>query len=188
MSKISLSPGYTTFPMPAAVISVGTGDEANLITLAYVGKVCSRPPIIAISIQPIRHSYQIIENLGEFVINYPTINQLREMDYCGTRSGRDVDKWKELNLTKEKASVVSVPMVKEFPWNMECKVVNRLELGTHVCYFGEVVAVHSDEEFVKNNSLDPDKFNFYAYISGNYIALNKGAIGMHGFSLSQTLE
>ncbi len=184
MSKVSLSPRIATFPMPAAVISVGIGDEANLITLAYVGKVCLRPPIIAISIQPVRHSYHLIENLGEFVINYPTINQLREMDYCGTRSGRNVNKWEKLNLTKEKASVVSVPLVKEFPWNMECKVVNRIELGSHVCYMGEVVAVHSDEDFVKNNSLDPDKFKFFVYISGNYIALNKGAIERHGFSLS----
>jgi flavin reductase (DIM6/NTAB) family NADH-FMN oxidoreductase RutF len=170
--------------MPAAVISVGTGDKANLITLAYVGKVCSKPPIIAISIQPVRHSYQLIEELGEFVINYPTISQLRDMDYCGTRSGRDVNKWEELNLSKEKASVVSVPMVKEFPWNMECKVINRLELGTHVCYLGEVVAVHSDEEYLKNDRLDPERFDFFAYISGIYVALNKGAIGIHGFSLS----
>ncbi|MFW9825477.1 MAG: flavin reductase family protein [Candidatus Thorarchaeota archaeon] len=184
MSKKSLSPGITTFPMPAAVISVGIGDKANLITLAYVGKVCSRPPIIAISIQPVRHSYQLIEELGEFVINYPSFSQLREMDYCGTRSGRNVNKWEELNLTKEKASVVSVPMVKEFPWNMECKVINRLELGTHVCYLGEVVAVHSDEKYLKNDRLDPEKFEFFAYISGIYVALNKGAIGMHGFSLS----
>jgi flavin reductase (DIM6/NTAB) family NADH-FMN oxidoreductase RutF len=120
--------------------------------------------------------------IGEFVINYPTIKQLREMDYCGTRSGRDVNKWEELNLTKEKASVVSVPMVKEFPWNMECKVINRLELGTHVCYLGEVVAVHTDEKYLKNERLDPEKFDFFAYISGIYVALNKGTIGIHGFS------
>ena len=183
MSKILLNTGISTFPMPAAVISVGRGDAANLITLAYVGKVCSKPPVIAISIQPRRHSYQLIENHGEFVINYPTYEQLREMDYCGTRSGRDVNKWEELNLTKEKASVVEVPLVKEFPWNMECKVINRTELGSHVCYFGEVVAVHSDEQFIKNNTLDPDKFKCFAYISGNYIELKKGVIGRHGFSL-----
>jgi flavin reductase (DIM6/NTAB) family NADH-FMN oxidoreductase RutF len=174
--------------MPAAVISVGTGDKANLITLAYVGKMCSKPPIIAISIQPVRHSYQLIEELGEFVINYPTIKQLREMDYCGTRSGRNVNKWKELNLTKEKGSVVSVPLVKEFPWNMECKVINRIELGTHVCYFGEVVAIHSDEDYLKNDRLDPEKFDFFAYISGIYVALKKGAIGIHGFSVPKPLE
>jgi flavin reductase (DIM6/NTAB) family NADH-FMN oxidoreductase RutF len=184
MDKIELSTGISTFPMPAAVISVGTGKDANLITLAYVGKVCSNPPIIAISIQPRRHSYQLIEKHEEFVINYPTIDQLREMDYCGTRSGRDVNKWEELNLTKEKGSVVQVPLVKEFPWNMECKVIQRTELGTHVCYFGEVVAVHSDSNLVKNNNIDPDKIDMFAYVSGNYISLKKGAIGRHGFSLS----
>ena len=183
MKKISLNPGITTFPMPAAVISVGMGDEANIITLAYVGKVCLKPPIIAISIQSRRHSYKLIEKHGEFVINYPTVDQLREMDYCGTRTGREVNKWDDLKLTKENASVVQVPMVKEFPWNMECKVINRLELGSHVCYFGEVVATHSDPKYVKNNALDPDSFNFFAYINGNYIALEKGAIEKHGFSI-----
>ncbi|MFW9874602.1 MAG: flavin reductase family protein [Candidatus Thorarchaeota archaeon] len=184
MDKIKISKRIVVFPMPAAVISVGVGDDANLITLAYVGKVCLNPPIIAISIQPRRHSYQLIEKHGEFVINYPTINQLREMDYCGTRSGRDVNKWEELNLTKEKGSIVQVPLVKEFPWNMECKVVQRIELGSHVCYFGEVLAVHSDSEFVKNDNIDPDKIMTFAYVSGNYIALKKGAIERHGFSLN----
>jgi len=184
MDKIELSTGISTFPMPAAVISVGIGDEANLITLAYVGKVCSSPPVVAVSIQPRRHSYQLIEKHGEFVINYPTIKQLREMDYCGTRSGRDLNKWEELNLTKEKGSVVQVPLIKEFPWNMECKVIQRTELGTHVCYFGEVVAVHSDSKFIRNNNIDPDKIDTFAYVSGNYIGLKKGAIGRHGFSLN----
>ncbi|MFX1346283.1 MAG: flavin reductase family protein [Promethearchaeota archaeon] len=184
MDKIRLVNGISTFPMPAAVISVGIGDEANLITLAYVGKVNGSPPVCAISMQPRRHSYQLIEKHGEFVINYPTINQLREMDYCGTRSGRDVNKWEELNLTKEKGLVVQVPLVKEFPWNMECKVIQRTELGSHVCYFGEVVAVHCDSKFVKNNNIDPDKIETFTYVSGNYISLKKGAIGRHGFSLN----
>jgi flavin reductase (DIM6/NTAB) family NADH-FMN oxidoreductase RutF len=183
MDKVKLSTGMATFPMPAAVISVGIGDEANLITLAYVGKVCLNPSVIAISIQPKRHSYKLIEKHGEFGINYPTIDQLREIDYCGTRSGRDVNKWEELNLTKEKASIIQVPLIQEFPWNMECKVIQRTELGSHVCYFGEVVAVHSDANYVKNKTLDPDKINTFAYISGNYIGLEKGVIGRHGFSL-----
>jgi len=183
MKKIKLSPKISTFPMPTAVISIGTGEEANLITLAYVGKVCFDPPIIAVSIQPKRFSYKLIEKFGEFVINYPTIEQLRETDYIGTRSGRDINKWKELNLTKEKASVVQVPMVKEFPWNMECKVIKKVEFGSHVCYFGKVVATHSDPNYVKNETLDPDKFNFPAYIAGNYLELKKGALGTHGFSV-----
>ena len=183
MNKISLSTGITTFPMPAAVISVGIGDEANLITLAYVGKVCLNPPIIAISIQPKRHSYKLIETHGEFVINYPTKSQLKELDYCGTRSGRDVNKWKALNLTKEQGTIVKVPMVKEFPWNMECKVIKRIELGSHVCYFGNVVATHSDTNYVQDETLNPGEFDFPAYIAGNYLQLKKGTIAKHGFSL-----
>ncbi|MFW9826946.1 MAG: flavin reductase family protein [Candidatus Thorarchaeota archaeon] len=182
MKKIELSPKISTFPMPVAIISVGTGEEANLITLAYVGKVCFDPPIIAVSIQPKRHSYQLIESHKEFVINYPTLAQLRETDYIGTRSGRNIDKWNELGLTKEEASVVEVPMVKEFPWNMECKVIKRIEFGTHVCYFGKVVATHTDPKYLKNGELDPEKFEFPAYIAGNYLELKKGALGKHGFS------
>ena len=183
MKKESISTGTSLFPMPAAVISVGIGDDANLITLAYVGRVCSEPPIVVISIQPRRHSYHLIEKHGEFVINYPTKNQLREMDYCGTRSGRDVNKWEELGLTKEDGKIVKVPMVKEFPWNMECIVENKLKLGSHVCYFGKVMAVHSDPQYVKNNRIDPDMLDTFTYISGNYLEIKKGALGKHGFSL-----
>ncbi len=183
MKKVNLSPNISTFPMPAAVISVGLGEEANLITLAYVGKVCHDPPIIAVSIRPNRHSYQFIEKYNEFVINYPTIEQLREIDYIGTRSGRDINKWSRLGLTKEEASVVKVPMVKEFPWNMECKVIKRIELGSHVCYFGKVVATHSDPKYVKNEALDPEKFEFPTYIAGNYLEIKKGLLEKHGFSV-----
>ncbi|MHA1194150.1 MAG: flavin reductase family protein, partial [Promethearchaeota archaeon] len=162
--------------MPAAVISVGVGDVANLITLAYVGKVCLNPPIIAIGINTKRHSFKLIEEHDEFVINYPTIDQLKEMDYCGTRSGRNVNKWEHLGLTKEKGKFVQVPLVKEFPWNMECKVINKLELGSHVCFFGEVVAVHCDEKYHKKNSIDPDKLDTFAYVSGNYVELKAGIL------------
>jgi flavin reductase (DIM6/NTAB) family NADH-FMN oxidoreductase RutF len=182
MKKIALSPKLSTFPMPVAVISVGKGEKANLITLAYVGKVCHDPPIINISIRPRRHSYHLIEKYNEFVINYPTIEQIKETDYIGTRSGRDVNKWRELNLTKEEASVVQVPMIKEFPWNMECKVIKRIEFGSHVCYFGRVVATHSDPKYVKNERLDPDKINFPAYLTGNYLELKKGILQRHGFT------
>lgn len=184
MRKIILKPGISVFPMPTAVISVGKGDEANLITLAYVGKVCLKPPIVVISIQPKRHSYLLIEKHGEFVINYPTIKQLKEVDYCGTRSGRNIDKWESLNLTKEPASIVQVPMVKEFPWNMECKVINSIKLGSHVCYFGEVLATHSDPKYVRDDDLNLDEFNSYAYISGNYLEIKKGIIARHGFSIN----
>jgi flavin reductase (DIM6/NTAB) family NADH-FMN oxidoreductase RutF len=183
MAKISLNINSTTFPMPAAVISVGTGDKANLITLAYVGKVCMTPPIIAIGIRESRFSFHLLEEHEEFVINYPSKDQIRETDYCGTRSGKNVNKWKELNLTQEKASIVEVPMIAEFPWNMECKVINKLNLGSHTCFFGEVVAIHSDTNYVTNNRLNPDKLNTFAYMNGNYVGLEENSSGRHGFSM-----
>jgi flavin reductase (DIM6/NTAB) family NADH-FMN oxidoreductase RutF len=185
MEKVNLSPRITVFPMPSAVISVGKGEDANLITLAYVGKVCLNPPIIAISIQPKRHSYKLIEDHGEFVINYPSIDQLEATDYCGTRSGRDQNKWKKLNLTKEDASIVEVPMIKEFPLNMECKVIKRIKLGSHVCYFGEVLATHCSKEYVTDESIDPTKMHIFAYLSAKYIPLGIDIIGKHGFSLME---
>ena len=183
MTKISLNINSATFPMPAAVISVGVGDKANLITLAYVGKVCMTPPIIAIGIRESRYSFHLLEEHEEFVINYPSKDQIREMDYCGTRSGKDVNKWKELNLTQEKASIVEVPMIAEFPWNMECKVIRKLKLGSHTSFFGEVVAIHSDTNYTKNKRLDPEKINTFAYINGNYIGLQQSSMGKHGFSM-----
>lgn len=183
MEKKMVSKHLTTFPMPAAVISVGKGDKANLITLAYVGKMCMNPPIIAIGIHKKRYSFKLIEQHGEFALNYPREDQIRNVDYCGTRTGKDVNKWTELGLTKEKGSIIEVPLIREFPWNMECKVVNKLELGSHVCYFGEVVAVHCSKEYIKNNSMDPDKLETFAYFSGNYVELKKEILGSHGFSM-----
>ena len=183
MEKVILSPKLSTFPMPTAVISVGVDNEANLITLAYVGKICFDPPIIVISMRPDRYSYKLIEKYEEFVLNYPSIDQLRETDFIGTRSGRNINKWKELNLTKERALKVQVPMVKEFPWNMECKVVNKMKLGSHTCYFGEVLATHSDPKYVINGTINSNSLNFNAYIAGIYIGLKKGELARHGFSL-----
>lgn len=184
MEKKLVSKHITTFPMPAAVISVGKGEKANLITLAYVGKMCMNPPIIAIGINKKRYSYNLIEEHGEFALNYPRKEQIRDVDYCGTRTGKEVNKWVELGLTKEKGSIIDVPLVREFPWNMECKVVNKLELGSHVCYFGEVVAVHCDKECIKNKSIDPKKLELFAYVSGNYIELKKETLASHGFSMN----
>jgi len=183
MEKKLVSKHLTTFPMPAAVISVGKGENANLITLAYVGKMCMNPPIIAIGINKKRYSYNLIEEHGEFAINYPRKDQIRDVDYCGTRTGKEVNKWVELGLKKEKGSIIEVPLIKEFPLNMECKVVNKVELGSHVCYFGEVVATHCDKKYFRNNSIDPDNLETFAYVSGNYIELKEGRLGSHGFSM-----
>ena len=171
--------------MPAVVVTVGKWEEANLITLAYVGKVAAEPPVMAISIRPSRHSFSLIEKQSEFVINVPDSSheQLRAVDFCGTRSGRQVDKWKELNLTKERAKEIQTPLVKEFPWNFECRVIDRREIGTHVCYWGEVLAVHASIDTLEGERIDKTRQKQIVYIAGNYYPMNNIPSKIQGFSL-----
>ena len=170
--------------MPAVVVTVGTWDEANLITLAYVGKVAAEPPVMAISIRPSRYSSSLIEKYGEFVINVPdsSQSQLHAVDFCGTRTGKKVDKWKELNLTKEKAKEIQAPIIKEFPWNFECKVIERKKIGSHVCYWGEVLAVHAAVDTLKGDGLDETKQDQLIYIAGTYYRMENAPCGKEGFS------
>ncbi|MCP4763370.1 MAG: flavin reductase family protein [archaeon] len=181
--KTQINKKITPIVSPAVVISVGEEEEANLITLAWVARVVSDPPIMSISIRPSRHSYSLIEKLEEFVINVPSQDQIHEMDFCGTRSGKKVNKWEELNLSKEKASNVKVPLIKEFPINIECTVVNRIEHGTHIIYLGEVQAVQVDEKLLKDGKIDPLEMSQIVYVSGNYYGLNNKSIKKHGFSV-----
>jgi flavin reductase (DIM6/NTAB) family NADH-FMN oxidoreductase RutF len=119
----------------------------------------------------------LIEDLGEFVINLPLESQVYEVDYCGTRSGKDVNKWDELGLTREKAVQVEVPLVKEFPISVECKVVQKYLVGSHGIYFGEVQAVHVDEGY------NPDDQYQLVYASGRYYSINGAPLKKHGYSL-----
>ena len=181
--KVQIDKTTTPIVSPAAVISVGEWDEANLITLAWVARVVSEPPVMSISIRPSRHSFPLIEKLGEYVINVPSVENIREMDFCGTRTGKNINKWKELNLTKEKGIHVEVPLIKEFPINIECKVIKKVKHGTHSIYMGEVLAVHVDENMLKGDKLDPLKQNQIVYIARNYYGLIKAPLERHGFSL-----
>ncbi len=181
--KIQINKSTTPIVSPAVVVSVGEWDEANLITLAWVARVVSEPPVMSISIRPSRHSTSLIKKLGEYVINVPNANQIREMDFCGTRTGKKINKWNELNLTKEKGSKVKVPLIKEFPINIECKVIKEVEHGTHIIYLGEVLEVHVDDEIIKDGKLDPLKQNQIVYIARNYYRLVKEPLEKHGFSV-----
>jgi flavin reductase (DIM6/NTAB) family NADH-FMN oxidoreductase RutF len=181
--KIQIIETTTPIVSPAVVISVGEWDEANLITLAWVARVVSEPPIMSISIRPSRHSYSLIERLGEYVINIPSAEQIQKIDFCGTRTGKNIDKWKELNLTKEKGSKVKVPLIKEFPMNIECKVIKKIKYGTHMIFLGEVQAVHANVEILVDGKLDPLKQNQIVYIARNYYRLLKEPIEKQGFSV-----
>jgi flavin reductase (DIM6/NTAB) family NADH-FMN oxidoreductase RutF len=181
--KLQIDKTTTPIVSPTAVISTGDWNEANLITLAWVARVVSEPPVMSISIRPSRHSFSLIEKLGEYVINVPSVENIREMDFCGTRTGKKVNKWNELNLTKEKGLHVKVPLIKEFPINIECKVIKTVSHGTHKIFLGEVLAVHVEENMIKDNKLDPLKQNQIVYIARNYYGLIKEPLERQAFSL-----
>jgi flavin reductase (DIM6/NTAB) family NADH-FMN oxidoreductase RutF len=182
--KVKINKSTTPIVSPAVVISVGPWEKANLITLAWVARVVSKPPVMSVSIRPTRYSHSLIQELEEYVINVPTYTQVELVDFCGTRTGKKVDKWNELKLTKQKGSKVKVPLIKEFPINIECKVIKKVEIGSHILYMGEVELVHVDEKLLKGDKLDPLKLNEMAYINHNYYKIDKKPIQKQAFSLN----
>ena len=146
MGKRQFKPGNLLYPVPAVLVSAADKDgNSNLITVAWAGTICSDPPMLSISVRPERYSYHMIRETGEFVVNLTTEELVRAVDFCGVKSGRDTDKWKETGLTPEKASVVNVPLVRQSPVNLECRVLRVDELGSHHMFIAQVVAVDVDE-------------------------------------------
>ncbi len=184
MKKI-IKKGTSLFPTPTAMVSCAAADgTANIITVAWVGVVCSEPPVVSVSIRPGRYSHDLIKKSGEFIVNIPCEGQIRELDYCGVASGRNVDKFKELHLTPVPGSEVAAPLIKECPVNLECRVIDVKSLGTHDLFLGEVVAVHMDEEVMNEKGvIDIAKLRPIAYCpqASQYWSL-KEAIGTYGFT------
>lgn len=145
--------------------------ETNAITLAWVGTVSSEPPMIAIGVRPTRYSFGLLQRYGDFVVNLPRADQVDILNYCGTVSGRTEDKFKAAGLTPARADNVRAPIVSEFPVNIECKVKNRISLGSHDLFLGEVVSVHVDTEILVRGDIDPEKMDPVAYFNGQYFAL-----------------
>ena len=186
MAKQTWKPGNMLYPLPAVMVSVtdGKGND-NIITVAWAGTVCTNPPMVSISVRPTRYSYDMIRNTGEFVINLTTENLAYATDYCGVRSGRDVDKFKELKLTKEKADYVQAPMIGESPVSIECKVREVKELGSHHMFLADVVAVHADETYMdKNNKFQLNQSHPLVYSHGEYLGLGK-SLGTFGYSVKK---
>ena len=147
--KESWKPGTLIYPLPAVLVSCGaTPEEYNLLTVAWTGTVCPTPPMCYISVRPERHSYEIIRRTREFVINLTTRDLARAADWCGVRSGRDYDKFREMGLTPGKALQVAAPIVEEAPVSIECRVRQVLELGTHDMFLAEVVSVQVDADYI----------------------------------------
>ena len=186
MAKIQWKPGNMIYPLPAVMVSCADKDgNSNIITVAWTGTVCTNPPMAYISVRPERHSYHMICETGEFVINLTTKALAFATDFCGVRSGRDVDKFAEMKLTKEIASVVSAPMIGECPVNIECKVTEVKELGSHHMFLADVVAVHVDEAYMnENQKFELGKEEPLAYSHGEYYSLGE-LLGTFGYSVKK---
>ena len=185
MTKVNFKPGNMLYPLPAVLVSCGSMQDGkiNLITVAWTGTVCTNPPKLYISVRPERHSYDMIRNSGEFVVNLTTRSMTRATDYCGVKSGRDVDKWKECRLTPIAADTVSCPMVEQAPVNIECKVDQVLELGSHHMFIADVTAVHVDEDLLdEKGTFHLEKAGHMAYSHGRYFELGK-ELGSFGYSI-----
>ena len=160
----------------------------NIITVAWTGTICTNPAMAYISVRPERHSYNMIKETGEFVINLTTKDLVYATDYCGVRSGRDVDKFAELGLTKEQASKVDVAMIGESPVNIECKVVKIDELGSHHMFVAEVVAVHADKKYMdEKGKFDLSKSDPIVYSHGEYYSMGE-KLGTFGYSVKKSAK
>ena len=185
MSKQLWKPGNMLYPLPAVMVSVGNKQgETNIITVAWTGTICTNPAMVYISVRPERHSYQMIKESGEFVINLTTEKLVKATDYCGVKSGRDVDKWKEMNLHQEQADTLEYsPLILESPVNIECKVVEIKELGSHHMFIANVTAVHADEAYLnEQNKFELNNTGLLAYSHGEYLGLGK-KLGTFGYSI-----
>ncbi len=186
MGKQSWKPGNMLYPLPVVLVSVANkAGKKNVFTVGWTGTICSNPPMVYISVRPERRSYQMIKETGEFVINLTTEKLAYATDYCGVKSGYDIDKFKKLNLTAISGDIVKAPMIAESPVNLECVVKDVKELGTHDMFIAEVVAVHADEEFIDAKN----KFRFndakpIVYSHGAYMSVGK-AVGTFGYSVKK---
>lgn len=186
MGKVTWKPGNMLYPLPVVLVSCADPQgKDNILTVAWAGTICSDPPMLSISVRPERYSCHMIEQTGEFVVNLTTEKLAYATDYCGVKSGRDVDKWKEMHLTREKADIVAAPLIRESPVNIECRVVDSYNLGSHLMFQARVVAVHAEEAYLderKKFHLEDAKPIVYSH--GSYYALGE-KLGTFGYSVKK---
>ncbi|MBQ8164663.1 MAG: flavin reductase family protein [Clostridia bacterium] len=183
MEKIQLKPGTLLAPMPSVMVSCGSEENSNIITIAWTGIISTIPPTTYISVRPERHSYGILKETGEFVINIPSSNLAKRTDLCGMKSGKKEDKFKTCGFTKSKSVKVSCPSIAECPVNIECKVRQIIPMGSHDMFIADIVSVSVDSNIIDNDGkLRMDKADPIAYAHGEYFALGK-KIGSFGFSV-----
>lgn len=185
MAKETWKPGALLAPVPPVLVSCGTMEKPNIITIAWTGIINSRPPMTYISVRPERYSYDIIKDSGEFVINLPTEKLVFAADYCGVKSGKTIDKFAEMKLTPQQASKIAAPMIAESPLSIECRVKDMISLGSHDMFLAEILAVNVDDSaFNKQGKLDFIQCGLIAYAHGEYFTLGK-RLGHFGFSVKK---
>ena len=185
MSKVQWKGGTFIYPIPAVMVSCGTMEESNIITVAWTGILNTNPAMCYISVRPERYSHNIIKENGEFAINLTTRQLAYATDWCGVKSGRDVDKFKEMKLTKERANIIKAPLIKECPVSVECKVKEIVPLGSHDMFVAEIVAIDADEKYIdKKGAFDISKCDLIAYANGGYYPL-ESKIGKFVYSVQK---
>ncbi len=184
MAKEIWKPGNMLYPLPVVMVSMADKEgNYNIITIAWAGTVCTNPPMVSISVRPERYSYPILKETGEFVINLTTKELVYATDYCGVKSGREVDKFQEMKLTPLKASQVNAPLIGESPVNIECRVNRIVPLGSHDMFLADVVAVHADERYMdEKHKFHLEKAEPIIYSHGSYLSCGE-QLGTFGYSI-----
>lgn len=185
MSKVVWKGSALTAPIPPTMVSCGTGERQNIITVAWTGIINTHPPKTYISIRPSRYSYGLIKESGEFVINLTPAKWIRAADFCGIYTGKKVNKFEKCGLHAEKAAEVQCPIVAESPLSLECRVTDVIELGSHHMFLADIVAVDVDESLLDaNGKLHLERGGLAAFAHGEYYELGK-KIGDFGFSVKK---
>ena len=183
MQKISWKGGALIAPLPPVLVTCGTMEKPNVLTIAWTGILNTQPPKTYISVRPSRYSYDLIKGSGEFAINLTTAQMAKAVDYCGVRSGREFDKFAVMELIPEKASKIACPIIRQSPVSLECRVIDIVPLGSHDMFIADIIAVNVDDQYVdKAGKLHLERCALLAFAHGEYFELGK-KIGSFGFSV-----
>ncbi|EJP6473232.1 flavin reductase family protein [Clostridium botulinum] len=186
MGKVKFKGSAMLNPVPVALITTKNNEKTNVFTVGWIGTACTKPPIISIAIRPERLSFDYLKNNPELVVNLPSNNLVRAVDYCGVRSGKTNDKIKECNFTLKDSNKINVPYIEQCPINLECKVMDILSLGTHHLFLCEVLCTDVNEDLIdEKGKIHFEKANLISYSHGEYYALPQKSLGKFGYSVQK---
>jgi len=190
MAKTIFKGSIMLNPVPVVLItSKNKEDKINVFTVAWIGTACTKPPMITVSIRPERLSYEYIKEGGNFVVNLPNSKMVRQVDYCGVRSGRQIDKIKEMKFTMENSKDISSPLISDCPISLECVVKSITPLGTHDLFLAEIVNTHVDNTLIDSNGkIHFESADLITYSHGEYFRVNSNPLGKFGYSVQKKIK